>query len=397
MNPNHHVNYYNVHNHNEIDPFFLYPPPLNDNPFLATMNHHYQHPYAHPMMLQQPQPQPPASPINVNALHDAELEWAWQIKRALLARSSIAKQQQQKEGTARATNDSSNDSSNDNADNDDDELCILHPLSDYDIAQLAVVTLGQERHNLDSILESVLGLQCLREEYGLVDTPAEGVELIRNLITHVQPGLLLAFDKSPDKTSYMSIFDFARLQPAALEKNDDANWRAFQGSYYYMLQAGCCNLQYTREGFVSICECQGMSQQSFNTKMVQRVAQEVGMHYPKLQKESLWLNTPLVANVMYAFVKPWMKSRWDNVKLGCKLEWFDGRIDALINVPTPQLAQERLLINVHAALVERYHHVQHYVLPSLPNHHQYEDDDDASGDDGDSDEDDDENDQEMEG
>ena len=112
----------------------------------------------------------------------------------------------------------------------------------------------------------------------------------------------------------------------------------------------------------------GMEYDAFSSSMQQRWAQEVGMPYPVLSKESLWLNTPLVANVMCAFLKPWMnkqKHKWDRIRLGCRMDWFDGRLDALMNVPSQEAAQEKMFHNLRLALVERYHHCKTFVLPEL--------------------------------
>ena len=53
---------------------------------------------------------------------------------------------------------------------------------DYEIAQMAIVTLGQE--DLTSVLERIFHLQCLKEEYQLTDDPEEAVELMRSLSSH---------------------------------------------------------------------------------------------------------------------------------------------------------------------------------------------------------------------
>lgn len=262
-------------------------------------------------------------------LDDFELEWAWEIKDAI-------------------------------RDHED-----LKDITDYEVAQLAIVTLGQE--DISSVLERVFTLQCLKDEYNLNETPEEAVELMRGLTCVQQPGHILAFDLAPNGKSYIGVFDFAKNKPSAVDLPKD--WRIYMGAYFYLLSAACANLACVREGFVSIVECDGMSYKTFSHKMQQRWSQELGMHYPIQTKESLWVNTPLVANVMCAFVKPWMnsrKQRWEKIRLGCKMDWFEGRMDQLMNVPTPKAAQEKLLHNLHQALTERYHRYRTYSLPDRP-------------------------------
>ena len=212
---------------------------------------------------------------NKNCLDDDELAWAWEIKEAIV----------QAQRQARSTSNSSSNSSQDTS-----ELLPHVPVPDYEIAQMAVITLGVE--DLHSVLERVLQLQCLKEEYRLHDTPEEGVELMGKLCKEQQPGHILALDLSPDQSSYIGVFDFARNKPSAVDSPED--WRVYLGAYYYILGASCANLGATREGFVTIVECDGMGYHTFSHSMQQRWAQELGMHYPVQSKESLWLNTPMV-------------------------------------------------------------------------------------------------------
>ena len=48
------------------------------------------------------------------------------------------------------------------------------------------------------------------------------------------------------------------------------------------------------------------------------------------------------------------------------MDWYDGRIDALMNVPSAEWALEKLLRNLKAALEERFHNYTTYVLPPRP-------------------------------
>ncbi|CAB9515587.1 expressed unknown protein [Seminavis robusta] len=271
-----------------------------------------------------------AGTSDANELSEFELEWAWEIKEAI----------------------------------DRDEE--LNPISDYEVAQLAIVTLGQQE-DLYSIRERVLALQCLRQEHKLTETPQEGVELMRQLTCQQQPGHILAFDLAQNQSHYIGVFDFARNKPSAVQTDKD--WRVYLGGYYYLLNAANSNLTTIRNGFTSIVECDGMGYHSFSHSMQQRWATELGMHFPIETKESKWFHTPTAANIMCSFVKPWMssrKARWDRIQLGCQLDSWEGRIDSLINLPTPQVAQQKLLHNLHLALMERYHNQATFRLPDKP-------------------------------
>ena len=155
--------------------------------------------------------------VDVMGLTDAEIEWAWAIKEALLQQEEV------------------------------------RMVSDYEIAQVALVSLGLE--DLESVLERLLVLQCLREEYNLNETPDEAVELVRRMTCQQQPGHILAFDLAPDSRSYVGVFDFAKIKPTAVKDPED--WRIYLGGYYYLLSAACANLTNVRDGFLTIIECEG--------------------------------------------------------------------------------------------------------------------------------------------
>lgn len=231
-------------------------------------------------------------PVNNLSMTEAELQWAWEIKDAILRSCSQR---------SSSTDDCPSEPLDQDQDQDQDQQQ-LAPITDYEIAQLAVVTLGLE--DLDSVLERVFQLQCFREEYRLDDSAEEGVELMQYLIQEQQPGHILAFDRAPDNQSFVGVFDFAANKPSAVDLPND--WRIYLGAYYYLLSAACANLTATREGFVTIIECDGMSYQTFSHKMQQRWAQELGMHYPVQDKESLWLNTPMVGKYLYVSVYMYM-------------------------------------------------------------------------------------------
>ena len=264
-----------------------------------------------------------------SSLTEPELEWAWEIKEAIA---------------------------------DDPEL---RAISDFDIAQLAIVTLGLE--DLYSVRERVLAMQSLREEYKLIDTPEHGLEIMRGFICDQQPGYILGFDLAPNGRHYTVTFDFAASIPILVKTDED--WRIYLGGFYYMLSAACANLTNIREGLVHLVECDGMGYQNINMSVTQRWAEELAMHFPIETKEAIWLHTPMVANILCSFTKQWMNSRqgrWDRIKLGCKLDFYDGRIDALFNIPSIQAAQEKVLFNVYNALVERYHNQKTFQLPPNP-------------------------------
>ena len=140
------------------------------------------------------------------------------------------------------------------------------------------------------------------------------------------------------------------------------------GGSYYMQQLMNSNLRATREGVAIIGECDGMGLRNYNAHVEERYMNEFLNYFPTKHKESLWLNTPTVANLLYAVIKPLMtKEQKTNFHLGCRLEGYDeGRLDQLFNVPTPEAAQESAILRMEGYLKERYDNVATYRLPPLP-------------------------------
>ena len=52
-------------------------------------------------------------------------------------------------------------------------------------------------------------------------------------------------------------------------------------------------------------------------------------------------------------------------RLGCTFNGYDGRLDTIFLLPTPEVAKENLLVKVLGHLVVRYQVEQQYKLPDL--------------------------------
>ena len=231
----------------------------------------------------------------------------------------------------------------------------LHP---YDFAQQAIVAPSED--TVDDIADRLYKLQCFRDEYRIQDTVEEGVSLIHQLM-EIMPGYLLSVDFAPRYGSYIFVWDFAAFHPARLK--DQSNLRVFLGALYYICQCLSTNLKAVRSGVVFITECQGMSSHNWDMHLEQKMLAELFCHYPFKYKECLWLNTPTIANIAYALMKPLVRrdflASW---RLGCKLDGFEGRIDSLFKMPTQAIAQEQLLKRVEGFLTERARNVRNFEL-----------------------------------
>lgn len=128
------------------------------------------------------------------------------------------------------------------------------------------------------------------------------------------------------------------------------------------------NLRAIREGIAMIAECEGMGFRNYDPKIDQRFMGDLFCYFPFKHKESLWLNTPTVANIAYAALKPFLSTpdKKANFHLGCKLEGYEeGRIDQLFLMPTPEEAQESAVRRMEGYLKERCYNLKNYRLPKL--------------------------------
>ena len=87
-----------------------------------------------------------------------------------------------------------------------------------------------------------------------------------------------------------------------------------------------------------------MSWDNYNPQVEETWMVELFQYYPLRHRESLWLRTPTVANVLVACLKQFMTAdHYRNFHLGCTLEGYKGRIHALCQTPTKEIATQQLL------------------------------------------------------
>jgi CRAL/TRIO domain len=231
-------------------------------------------------------------------------------------------------------------------------------LTAFDFAQQSIVASGEE--TAEDIADRLYKLQCFRDEYRIQDTAEEGVSLINQLM-EIMPGYLLSVDFAPRYGSYIFVWDFAAFYPAKVKEEKDL--RILLGALYYICHCLSTDLKAVRSGVVFITECQGMSSENWDMRLEEQMQAELFCHYPIKHKECLWLNTPTIANIAYALMKPLVRrdflASW---RMGCKLDGYEGRIDSLFKMPSPAIAQEQLLKRVEGFLTERARNVRNFEL-----------------------------------
>jgi len=255
----------------------------------------------------------------------------------------------------------------------------LHPLSDLEIAQFAIVTSAspyggdpfREQASLVEVMERISKLQHFREQYKLDQhnnpiTVEQGLELLHLYIRQQQPGHLVTIDYLPTQEHYMLVWDRAAFQPSRVIKESD--WKVYQGATYVIFLILNSHIRAIRTGVEVVLECDGMSAQNYDTAFETRRVNELFNYYPFITKEFHFLNTPTAAILLYQVCKPFLKKSFhQQVKLDARLEGYEGqRIDSLYNIPSFENAQDRLLQRLEGYLRERIFHQQTFKLPPKP-------------------------------
>lgn len=230
---------------------------------------------------------------------------------------------------------------------------------DLEYAHHALVSRG----NLNLALARIQGMQYFRDEYKIHDTPEEGLQLLRQFFEK-HPGFVLSVDYDRNHGHFVIVYDYAKRKPKAIDFPKD--WRIHLGGFFYLFQAMQYNIVSMREGLVHICECEGMGWDNFSMEHVRRSFSDLYEHYPLEHKEISWIRTPMVANLLHAFMKPLIRPETrQKFRVGCNFYGYEGRIDTIFNIPNASVAQENLLQKLRGYLQKRYDNEQTFRLPDL--------------------------------
>lgn len=233
----------------------------------------------------------------------------------------------------------------------------LRPISDFECAHLA---LSCGERTMEQIMDVAYKLQCFREMYRLHDTVEDGVATTRQLM-EMQPGLVLDVSYLPHEECYTVSCDMAALCPQRVKT--EADWRIFQGGFYYWIRATATNITTIRNGLSIVTECEGMGFHNLDIALQERTVHELWSYYPARHKESIWLNTPPAANMLYGVLKRILrKELMESWKIGGSIEGYEGRLDRLFLMPNAEIAGQALLRRLESYLTERYHNERTFRL-----------------------------------
>lgn len=234
----------------------------------------------------------------------------------------------------------------------------LASLSDFEYVHWALTTVGE---SMECVLDRVFRMQCFCGEYKLSDTLEEGIILFFQH-TKAHPGHMLAMEYLPSSENYIAISDYAAFYPGSIKT--DEQFRIFMGGNFYQLQAQQPNFRAIRNGVSLMVECQDSSFENLDAGLQERYMVELFATYPQKLKEWFWVNSATVANMTCAlwrrFLRPNMK---DKFIMGHQIPGLDSRrLDTIYCVPTPEAANERMMLKALKFLALRYQNQKKFRL-----------------------------------
>ena len=249
----------------------------------------------------------------------------------------------------------------------------LRPVSDTEYAQHALVSMGDAA----TALQRIENLHWFRDEYGIDDTPEQGVQCLHQWM-NLQPGFLLRIDVCPDTGEGILVADHGAFYPSralvcsSTDHTAEQNWKIHARGHYYLLRTLNPSLRSIREGVFALMEASTMSWGNYSSTYMHRMQQELRAHYPMKFKKCMVYNTSGVANLVYALAKRFMPRDFIKVvEVGCQIHQTDSiclkppmTLPDLYLEPTSQAAQGYLLKRVGEILAMRAENEKNFRLVS---------------------------------
>ena len=107
-----------------------------------------------------------------------------------------------------------------------------------------------------------------------------------------------------------------------------------------------------------------MTWKNFNVEFSRNNWHHLIEHYPVINKEVSWLHTSIIGNMYHALYKSMQKEVADVIRVGCQFEAYDGRLDEVFKMPTPVVAEARLMDRYRTFLSARFHNQKVFSLPT---------------------------------
>ncbi|CAB9530427.1 expressed unknown protein [Seminavis robusta] len=224
----------------------------------------------------------------------------------------------------------------------------LDPLSDFRIAQLAVI----ERGDTEAALDRALHLQGFRQEYDILDAPADGRKFLQRLIK-LFPRMFLSLSFNPDDGDYHLVYDITQFSVRSM--NTTRDYTSWHAGVYYLCHCMTVDFQVMRRGVQVLTECEGYDwTRNVDARTFQRDWLELAMYYPLKFQKIRNHRAGVLFNMFVALLKPIVPKRLSDT-FGGNVTQLDARLDTYYLVPTVEIANQRLLSRLEQILKRRYY------------------------------------------
>ncbi|CAB9530413.1 expressed unknown protein [Seminavis robusta] len=159
-------------------------------------------------------------------------------------------------------------------------------------------------------------------------------------------------------------YDYAKIDMDLMKQGNNAH--ATIVASYYLNHCIALDLEAVRKGILWIAECQGYQWMPTrgSLRYADRYWNDMGSIYPQTKFENTTVFTPAIFNVIKSMMRPFIpQDVYSKIKLGCRFPGFHGqRLDSVYMIPTPQIAEQRVLSKWHEALHLQYANEQSFTL-----------------------------------
>lgn len=230
----------------------------------------------------------------------------------------------------------------------------LDPVSDFMCAQLALI----DGDSTESALERVYHLQHFREEYGILDSLADGRRRL-GAFMDLTPGFHLCFADDMAMGQTVMVFDNTKF--SGKEIRTEADLQLWLGATYYQCTIFTPDFDAIRKGVVLVLECEGYDwKMHAEFKTIKRVWSEIATIYPCSFQKLKYFNAGTMMNVVVSMLRPFLPRHLKNkIEVGCQ---FDKRLDEVYLVPNMEEANARTLSRMEDTLRRRYENEKTFQL-----------------------------------
>ncbi|CAB9515168.1 expressed unknown protein [Seminavis robusta] len=232
----------------------------------------------------------------------------------------------------------------------------LDVMSDYDIAQIALVDQG----DTEAAIDRAYKMQGFKMEFDVIDEPAHGRRILQQFMD-LFPDLLLCFSYSHPLERYVVAMDGTKFDAKTLKHNPQA-LQTMMCVGYYIYHALNPDFESIRQGVILLAECGGFCwTQHLSMDLFKMITSDFISVYPVKWNKIRHFHTSLFFNLVSSMAKPLMPSDFKEVfEVGCVS--LLGRLDEVYLTPTREAATERFKDRLATSLQRRYQNASEFTL-----------------------------------